>query len=82
MKSKKNFGISDKVMNLWYAVNRKYGQHTYVIGVTGQGKLVLSKGYDLARGSPPGCSSARPVPGWSAAQRHIIHAAGLSHQHT
>ena len=45
MTAKKNFGISDKVMNLWYAVNRKYGQHAYVIGVTGQGKLVLSKGY-------------------------------------
>ncbi len=45
MTNKKNFGISDKTMNLWYAVNRKYGQHAYVIGVTGQGKLVLSKGY-------------------------------------
>ena len=45
--------ISPKTAELWYAVNKKYGSHVYVLGVNGLGEVVLSKGYtqDIAKGN-------------------------------
>lgn len=37
--------ISKKTEEMWYAVNAKYGNGTYTLGVRGDGKVVLDKGY-------------------------------------
>lgn len=45
--------IRETTTNLWYAVNRKYGDHAYILGVNGLGEVILSKGYteDIAKGN-------------------------------
>lgn len=45
--------ISQKTEELWFAVNKKYGNHVYMLGVNGLGEVVLSKGYtqDIAKGN-------------------------------
>lgn len=40
--------ISNKTRDLWYEVNKKYGDHTYSLNVTGTGKICLCKGYTTA----------------------------------
>ncbi|WP_349820122.1 hypothetical protein [Catenibacterium sp. RTP21428st1_D7_RTP21428_210409] len=37
--------ISKRTLELWYKVNEKYGEHVYTLGVNGNDKVVLSKGY-------------------------------------
>lgn len=45
--------ISERTKELWYAVNRKYGDNTYTLAVNGIGEVVLSKGYaqELVKGN-------------------------------
>ncbi len=37
--------ISQRTTELWYQVNKKYGDHKYTLGVNGLGEVILSKGY-------------------------------------
>lgn len=45
--------ISQRTLNLWYKVNKKYGNHIYTLGVNGLNQVVLSRGYseDIAVGT-------------------------------
>ena len=45
--------ITKPTLELWYAVNRKYGNHKYTLGVNGLDEVILSKGYtsEIARGT-------------------------------
>jgi len=45
--------VSQKTTELWFSVNKKYGDHVYMLGVNGLGEVVLSKGYtqDIAKGN-------------------------------
>ena len=40
--------ISDTTRQLWYKVNRKYGEHVYSLAVNGLDQVVLCKGYGEA----------------------------------
>lgn len=37
--------ITNKTIQLWYEVNRKYGEHEYTLGVNGIGQIELSYHY-------------------------------------
>lgn len=37
--------ITEKTTELWNAVNEKYGNHKYTLGVNGKDEVVLSKEY-------------------------------------
>ena len=45
--------ITKKTEDLWNAVNGKYGDHVYTLGVNGLGEAVLCEGYamELATGN-------------------------------
>ncbi len=45
--------ISDTTRELWYQVNRKYGDHVYNLAVNGLDEVILSKGYteEIAKGN-------------------------------
>jgi len=45
--------ISQKTTDLWYAVNKKYGDHTYTLAVNGLDEVILCKGYteEIAKGN-------------------------------
>lgn len=40
--------ISRKTEELWFAVNKKYGEHAYSLAVNGLDQVVLCKGYGEA----------------------------------
>ena len=40
--------ISETTLNLWYKVNKKYGDHVYTLAVNGLDEVVLNKGYTEA----------------------------------
>ncbi len=40
--------ISDTTRQLWYQVNRMYGEHVYSLAVNGLDQVVLCKGYGEA----------------------------------
>lgn len=40
--------ISRKTEELWFAVNKKYGEHVYSLAVNGLDQVVLCKGYGEA----------------------------------
>ncbi len=37
--------ITEKTRNLWYEVNRKYGEHKYSLAVNGLDEVILCEGY-------------------------------------
>lgn len=45
--------ISETTLNLWYKVNKKYGDHVYTLAVNGLDEVVLNKGYteSIVKGS-------------------------------
>jgi len=45
--------ISQKTTDLWNAVNKKYGDHTYTLAVNGLNEVILCKGYteEIAKGN-------------------------------
>ncbi|MBQ7895977.1 MAG: hypothetical protein IJ364_05415 [Oscillospiraceae bacterium] len=45
--------ITQTTTNLWYKVNKKYGNHVYTLGVNGLDEVVLRKGYgeEIVRGN-------------------------------
>lgn len=45
--------ISKTTEDLWNAVNEKYGEHAYTLGVNGLDEVILSKGFtqEIAKGN-------------------------------
>lgn len=45
--------ITQPTIELWYKVNRKYGEHKYTLAVNGLDEVVLCKGYteEIAKGT-------------------------------
>lgn len=45
--------ISETTLNLWYKVNKKYGDHVYTLAVNGLDEVVLNKDYteSIVKGS-------------------------------
>lgn len=45
--------ISQKTTDLWYAVNKKHGNHAYTLAVNGLDEVILCKGYteEIAKGN-------------------------------
>lgn len=37
--------ITQPTIELWYKVNRKYGEHKYTLAVNGLDEVILCKGY-------------------------------------